>query len=209
MKISNLPENSKDKTTSWVSSSSRKTYFSQHRLATHYKQIICQDLLLKYSFNNIMEIPQLSKIVCSTTSKTIVHDKKYIVPGFVALEMISGQKLKYTSAKKSIATFKLRKKELLGCKVTLRNHAMYNFLQKFITIIIPRLRDTYKIGVQHLDNNANINIGIDNLLIFPELENHFEYFEYLSGINISIVTKNMKKKTQAKTFLTAFQIPSV
>jgi len=159
-----------------------------NRFYIHYKQTLCFDLLLKQNIENILQIPRLDKIVLNTTSKLIKTDKKNIIPGLVALELLSGQKQKTTSAHKSISGFKLRENQLIGCKVTLRGETMFNFLEKLVTIILPRIRHFKPIDVSVFDGKGNLNLGLSSLLIVPELENHFEYFVSLGGININLIT---------------------
>jgi large subunit ribosomal protein L5 len=171
----------------------------------YYQQIICQDLLLKQSYNNVMELPSINKINLNTSSHLFVQDKKYIVPALVALEFITGQKIKYTSAKKSIATFKIRQHQILGCKITLRNEYMYNFLSKFLVIIAPRIRDFSGITRKN-KQNFHFTVGIKNLMIFPELENHFELFETCKGLNITFCISSKKAK-DALLLYSAFQLP--
>ena len=181
--------------------------FVKGSLATkYYQQIICHDLLLKQSYGNIMELPSINKIILNTTSNLFVQDKKYILPALVALEFITGQKIKYTSAKKSIATFKIRQNQILGCKITLRNQSMYNFLSKFIIIIAPRVRDFSGIIKKIVHNHIHFTLGIKNLMIFPELENHFELFETCKGLNITL-SISTKKANDALLLYSAFQIP--
>lgn len=175
------------------------------RINKYYKQVICQDLILKQNYKTIMELPYIKKIVLNTTSKIYVNDKKQIIPALVALELISGQKATLTFAKKSIASFKIRQNQILGCKVTLRNTAMYVFLEKLLTIIFPRIRDFNGISVKTLDTTGNFSLGINNFMIFPELENYFELFENTRGfhINFSISTT---RKQDVLLFYSAFQI---
>ena len=173
----------------------------------YYQQIICRDLLLKQNYSNVMELPSVNKINLNTSSSLFVQDKKYILPALVALEFITGQKIKYTSAKKSIATFKIRQNQVLGCKITLRNQYMYKFLSKFLVIIAPRIRDFSGISTKKLENLSYFTIGIKNLMIFPELENHFELFETCRGLNISFGIST-KKANDAILLLSAFQIPT-
>lgn len=165
-----------------------------NRFYIHYKETISYDLILKKNIENLLEIPKLKKIILNTTSKVIVYDKKYIIPGLVALEIISGQKQKITSAHKSISGFKLRENQIIGCKVDLRGELMFHFLEKLITIVLPRVRNFRGIFFKFFDGNGNLNLGLSSLLIFPELENYFEYFEFIRGINITLVTSNNKLK---------------
>ena len=173
----------------------RKTQSSiNNRFYTHYKETISYDLILKKNIENILEIPKLEKIILNTTSKVIVYDKKYIIPGLIALEIISGQKQKTTAAHKSISGFKLRENQIIGCKVDLRGELMFHFLEKLITIVLPRVRNFRGIFFKFFDGKGNLNLGLSSLLIFPELENYFEYFEFIRGINITLVTSNNKLK---------------
>lgn len=175
-----------------------------NRYLDYYQQIICEDLLLKQNYKNIFELPKLERIVINTTSKQYVQDKKEILSTLVINELISGQKSKLTTAKKSIAGFKIRQGQILGCKTTLRKDNMYRFLNSFITIVLPRLRDLQGIPKKSFDKFGNLSIGVQNLMIFPELENNFEYFQNIKGIHLNYITN-----TKKHSFLlyTAFQIP--
>lgn len=179
-----------------------KSIYLSTQCQKYYQQIISQDLILKQNYRTIMELPSIKKIILNTTSKLYVLDKKYIIPAFIALELLSGQKMKSTYAKKSIATFKIRKNQTLGCKTTLRDQVMYTFLHKFVKIILTRIRDFSG----NLDYNGNLSIGMTNCMIFPELENNFELFESLRGFNITFVVSTQHKQ-DALLLYTAFQIP--
>jgi large subunit ribosomal protein L5 len=202
-----------------------------NRFYIHYKQTVCHDLLLKQNIENILQIPKLEKIILNTTSKVIKADKKNIIPGLVALELLSGQKQKTTAAHKSISGFKLRENQLIGCKVTLRGETMFHFLEKLVTIILPRIRHFKPIDVNIFDGKGNLSLGLSPLLIVPELESHFEYFAFIRGININLITtascclqsskfgllqsnelikdpaKQIDKK--ASLLLTGFQLPAI
>ena len=144
------------------------------RLLLHYKQIICPDYILQYPVDNIMQIPCIKKIVLNSSSKAIIQNKKAHFPALLGLKVISGQKSKNTWARKSIAAFKLREKNLLGCKVTLRATFMYVFLEKLIIDVLPRVKlhqeytkDKYKEDLHsYLDNNGNYNVGISDPFFF-------------------------------------------
>ena len=159
-----------------------------NRFYTHYKETICYDLLLKQNIENILDILKLEKIILNTTSKVIVSDKKNIIPGLVALELFSGQNQKITSAHKSISGFKLRENQVIGCKVTLRGETMFNFFEKLVTIILPRIRHFSAIDLNFFDGKGNLSLGLSPILIVPEVESYFEYFESIRGINISLIT---------------------
>ena len=176
------------------------------RLQFYYNSIITQDLLLKNNYTSIMEIPTLEKIVLNTTSNIYAIDKKNLVPALLALELITGQKAKFTSAKKSIAPFKIREKQILGSKVTLRGKQLYNFLNIFITIVLPRLRDFSGISKKSIDTAGNFSFGFTNILLFPHVENQFEFFQNFRGFNINFSTI---RSSQQKSHLlySAYQLP--
>lgn len=187
-----------------------------NRYYMHYKKNVSADFIYKQNLKNLFEIPKIKKIILNVTYKTIINDKKHIIPGLLALELISGQKLKWTNAHKSIAGFKLRKNQIIGCKVSLQNTNMYSFLEKLITIILPRVRNFTGIGANKLNQGAHLSIGLPEILVFSELENYFEFFELLKGIDITIVTNVKKTKNSnisffstspALVFLSAFQFP--
>jgi large subunit ribosomal protein L5 len=173
-----------------------------------YRKIICSDLILKQNYTNIMELPSIHKIVLNTSSKLYVLDKKNIIPALAALELITGQQAKMTYAKKSIASFKIRQHQLLGCQVTLQNQRMYFFLEKFFSVVLPRIRDFSGIPVLGIRRNTTFSLGITQLMIFPELENHFEIFQFLRGININLVIFS-RKKHDAFLLYTALQFPVI
>ena len=187
---------------------------SRARLLLHYKQIICPDYILQYPVDNIMQIPCIEKIVLNSSSKAIIQNKKAHLPALLGLKVISGQKSKNTWARKSIAAFKLREKNLLGCKVTLRATFMYVFLEKLIIDVLPRVKlhqeytkDKYKEDLHsYLDNNGNYNVGISDPFFFRELETHFESFKSLSGFNITLVTSSQRLDKMALIF-NSLQIP--
>lgn len=187
-----------------------------NRYHIHYNKNVCVDLIYKLNLKNLFEIPKIKKITLNLTYKTIINDKKHIVPGLVSLELICGQKLKWTSAAKSIAGFKLRKNQIIGCKVDLRQMHMYTFLEKLVTIILPRIRNFTGVNQSCLNKKHHLSIGLPEILVFSELENYFEFFESLKGIDVTIVT-DLKKSINSKTFnlqtsstlvfLSAFQFP--
>lgn len=178
------------------------------RFLKYYKLIVCKNFVYKQNLKNIAEIPKLEKLIISITSKYIVNDKKHIIPGLLAVQLITGQRLKLTKAKQSIAGFKLRKNQLIGCKVTLQGKNMFYFLDKLNTLILPRM-DKYYFQNNNIDSQGNYNLGCEasNVLLFPELENHFEFFEYCRGITISLITSTSKKKTASLLF-SELQFPS-
>ena len=120
--------------------------------------------------------------------------------------MITGQKPRLTYVKKSIASFKIRENQLLGCKVTLRGSSLFLFLDLFITIILPRLREFSGISTKSFDKSVNFSLGLSNLMIFPELENHFEFFELFKGLNMNFSIHG-SSLDDINLLYTAFQLP--
>ena len=179
---------------------------NSERLKLYYHTIICQDLLLKNNYTNIFEIPTLEKIVINTTSSAFVADRKNLIPALLALELITGQKAKLTCAKNSVASFKIRKNQLLGCKVTLRKKYLYNFLTIFLSIVLPKLRDFSGISKKSLDTSGNLSFGFTNILAFPHLENHFEFFQNVRGMNLNF-SSTQGSQSVNRVLYSAFQIP--
>lgn len=188
----------------------------------YYQNILALDLLLKQNFTTIMQIPRVDKIILNTTSKTYVDDKKNVLFTLAALEGISGQKPQLTYARKSIANFKIRQHQIMGCQVVLRENLMYTFLDKLSKIIFPRIRDYSKrkpvtpirggaflTSNWHLNKNTKMSahtFGFQNLMIFPELENHFQLVDNFRGMNCTFVLSN-SSKTSSRLVLSAFQLP--
>jgi large subunit ribosomal protein L5 len=177
-----------------------------NRFKLYYDHVVCEDLIIKQNYNTICQLPSFKKIIVNTSSKLYLLDKKYILPSILGVEMITGQKPRLTYVKKSIASFKIRENQLLGCKVTLRGSSLFLFLDLFITIILPRLREFSGISTKSFDKSGNFSLGLSNLMIFPELENHFEFFELFKGfnINVEISGSNLDDIT---LLYTAFQLP--
>lgn len=175
-------------------------------LDNYYKNIIVEELLLKLSPTTVMEIPTIEKITINTSSKSFVKEQKTVIPSLLALEIITAQKGTITKAKNSIATFKLREGQLLGCKCTLRKEKMFLFFDKLRTIIFPRLRDFGGVSKNSFDSTKNYTLGIQNLMIFPELENYFEFFEQLTGMNITF-TLQVKNQKVGELLMSSFQLP--
>ena len=176
------------------------------RVDTFYREIISQDLIYKHNYHNVMDLPKIEKLVINSTSKSFVEDRKNITPTLLGLEMICGQKLKINTAEKSIAGFKIRQGQTIGCKATLRKHSASNFLDKLLLVILPRFTNFTGIILNRFDKQANYTLGLNDLLLFPELETQFELFENLRGIDLSFVMCK-KKKHENLLLLTALQMP--
>jgi large subunit ribosomal protein L5 len=172
----------------------------------HYKNNqLFRDLLLKKQTKNVMNHPKLDKIVISLSNKDVlINSNKLFIP-LMLLKLITGQKPKITKANKSIAQFKLREGKAIGCKVTLRNESMYSLLDKVIYNILPQI---IEVKTKKLKTNFNsLNIGIEDLSIFSELESQYELLKNTQGFNITLVLKNTKSKTSANYFFSGLKIP--
>lgn len=160
-----------------------------NRYKYFYEQIVARDLAYKIQYKNLHEIPKIESIHLNLSTKDSLLDRKKILPFIAGLQILSGQKLRKTYAKKSIAGFKLRSGQLLGAAGTLRKSVMYNFLDKLFTIVFPKIRDFE--GIQINDNKKTnslkyISFSGASYLLYPELENHYELFESIKGFNITI-----------------------
>lgn len=181
----------------------------------YYQKILAYDLILKQNLTTPMQLPRIEKIILNTTSKNYVNDKKNLITTLAALELVSGQKPRLTYARKSIANFKIRQHQILGCKVTLRENKMYFFLDKLSKIIFPRIRDYQQKTVSsQMDNlesskkSVAYTIGFQNPMIFPELENHFELVDNFRGLNCSFIFLN-STSIMSLLLLSGFQLPNL
>ena len=175
----------------------------------YLQKIARTDMVLANPIPNIMQVGQVEKCVISSSSNSFVLDQKKLISTLSALELVCGQKFQVTRAKQSIAAFKLREGILIGCKSTLRAHMMWAFLEKCTTIALPRMRLLpYTLNGQR---DGGLNFPILNLLLFPELENHFELFEGVAAIHVNLSFHvNCRKETQkCNSFLSALQITSL
>lgn len=173
------------------------------RLKKYYqKELICS-LFEELKLKNLMEVPRLDKIVVSMGLGEAVNNSKVIEYGRIALESICGQKPVITKAKKSIATFKLREGQPIGVMVTLRRNRMWEFLDRFINIALPRVRDFRGISSK-LDGNGNCAIGVKEHIIFPEI--NYDQFDKIRGLNVSIVTST-SSDIYAKALLRHLGVP--
>ena len=183
--------------------------FLPHRLRVdnYYREVISQDFIYKQNYHNVMELPLIEKLVINSTSKFFVEDRKNIIQTLLGLEIICGQKLKISTAEKSIAGFKIRQGQTIGCKVTLRKHSASVLLDKLLFLILPRFNNFTPLKTFCFDKQGNYTLGLNDLLLFPELETQFELFENLRGIDLSFVMCKKNKNRQNLLLLTALQIP--
>lgn len=174
------------------------------RLKDDYSNNIIKDLQASLDLENVMQVPSLEKIVISKGVGAAVSDKKLIDHAVEELTLISGQKAIATLSKKDVASFKLRKGTPIGAKVTLRGDRMYEFLDRLITIALPRVRDFQGVKSDGFDGRGNYNLGIKEQIIFPEI--NIDKVNKISGMDITFVTTTNSDK-EAKALLTNLGLP--
>jgi len=174
------------------------------RLKEDYSNKIVNELKDKLQLDNIMQVPVLEKIVISRGVGAAVSDKKLVDHAVEELTLISGQKAIATLSKKDVASFKLRKGSPIGAKVTLRGERMYEFLDRLITIALPRVRDFQGINPKGFDGRGNYNLGIREQIIFPEI--NIDKVNKIAGMDITFVT-NTNSDNEAQALLTDLGLP--
>ena len=177
---------------------------SMARLQQQYKETIVPDLMKKFGFKSIMQVPRITKVTLNMGVSEAVADKKVMEHAVGDMTRIAGQKPVVTKSKKAIAGFKIRQDYPIGCMVTLRGARMYEFLDRFVTVALPRVRDFRGISGRSFDGRGNYNIGVKEQIIFPEIE--YDKIDALRGLNISITT-TAKTDDEAKALLAAFKFP--
>jgi large subunit ribosomal protein L5 len=174
------------------------------RLKDYYKQNVVKALTEQFGYKSPMEVPRIEKITLNMGVGEAVADKKVMENAVEDMVKIAGQKPVVTKAKKSVASFKIRDGYPVGCKVTLRRERMYEFLDRLVTVAIPRIRDFRGISAKSFDGRGNYNMGIKEQIIFPEIE--YDKIDALRGMNITITT-TAKTDEEAKALLSAFSFP--
>ena len=174
------------------------------RLQQLYRDKISPELMEKFGYKSPMQVPRLSKITLNMGVSEAVSDKKVMDSAVADLTKIAGQKPVITKAKKPIAGFKIREGQPIGCMVTLRGVRMYEFLDRFVTVALPRVRDFRGISGRAFDGRGNYNVGVKEQIIFPEVE--YDKVDALRGLNISITT-TAKTDDECKALLSAFRFP--
>ncbi len=174
------------------------------RLHAVYRDKISAELVAKFGYKSVMQVPRISKITLNMGVSEAVSDKKVMEHAVSDLTKIAGQRPVVTKSKKAIAGFKIRDGVPIGCMVTLRGIKMYEFLDRFVTIALPRVRDFRGISGRAFDGRGNYNIGVKEQIIFPEVE--YDKVDALRGLNISITT-TAKSDEEAKALLAAFKFP--
>jgi large subunit ribosomal protein L5 len=174
------------------------------RLQVQYQQAIVPALMKQFGYKTRMQVPRVTKITLNMGVGEAVADKKILENAAGDLQKIAGQKPVVTKSKKSIAGFKIRTGYPVGTMVTLRNRRMYEFLDRLVTIALPRVRDFRGVSGKAFDGRGNYNMGIKEQIIFPEIE--YDKVDALRGLNISITT-TAKSDAEAKALLAAFRFP--
>ncbi len=174
------------------------------RLQTIYRETVVPALMKQFGYKSVMQVPRIKKITLNMGVGEAVADKKIMENAVGDLVKIAGQKPVVTKSRKSIATYKIRAGYPVGCMVTLRARNMYEFLDRLVTIALPRVRDFRGVSGRAFDGRGNYNMGVKEQIIFPEIE--YDKIDALRGMNICITT-TAKTDDEAKALLTAFRFP--
>jgi len=174
------------------------------RLQEHYRKNVVPELMKQRGYKTQMQVPRIEKITLNMGVGETVQDKKILDNAVSDMTKIAGQKPVVTKAKKSIATFKVRKGYPVGCMVTLRGKRMYEFLDRLVSVAIPRIRDFRGVSARAFDGRGNYSLGVKEQIIFPEIE--YDKIDALRGLNISITT-TAKTDEEARALLAAFRFP--
>ncbi len=174
------------------------------RLQQFYKETVTRQLMEQFGYKNVMEVPRITKITLNMGLGEAVGDKKIIEHAVGDMTKIVGQKPVVTHARKSIAGFKIREGWPIGCKVTLRRQQMYEFLDRLISVALPRVRDFRGVNGKSFDGRGNYSMGVKEQIIFPEID--YDKIDTLRGMDITITT-DAKTDEEAKALLAAFSFP--
>jgi len=174
------------------------------RLKEVYKKEIVPALTKQFGYQSIMQVPRVSKVVLNMGVGEAVGDKKLLENAAADMMKIAGQKPVVTKARKAIAAFKIREGYPIGCMVTLRQNRMYEFLDRLISVALPRVRDFRGVSGRSFDGRGNFNMGVKEQIIFPEIE--YDKIDAIRGLNITITT-TAKTDAEAKALLAAFRFP--
>ncbi len=174
------------------------------RLQAHYREYVVKQLMMQFSYKTVMQVPRIEKITLNMGVGEAVNDKKIMDNAVADMTKIAGQKPLVTKSRKSIAVFKIRSGYPIGCKVTLRGTRMYEFLDRLVTVAIPRIRDFRGIPGKSFDGRGNFNFGIKEQIIFPEIE--YDKIDALRGMNITITT-TASTNEEGRALLAAFKFP--
>ena len=174
------------------------------RLQEHYKKTVVNQLMQRFKYTSVMQVPRIQKITLNMGVGEAVADKKTLTAAIADMTKITGQKPLTTHARKSISTFKIREGWPIGCKVTLRRKRMYDFLEKLVGVVIPRIRDFRGLSKRSFDGQGNYSFGLKEQIVFPEI--NYDEVDALRGLDITITT-TAKSDKEAYALLKAFQFP--
>lgn len=174
------------------------------RLEQHYRDVVVKQLMEQFKYDNVMEVPKITKITLNMGVGEAIGDKKILDHAVGDMTKVAGQKPVVTKARKSVAGFKVREGWPIGCKVTLRRARMYEFLDRLITIAIPRIRDFRGVNGKSFDGRGNYNMGVKEQIIFPEID--YDKIDALRGMDITITT-TAKTDEEGRALLSAFNFP--
>src|SRR5258705_10081740 len=174
------------------------------RLKEIYNKDVVPALIKQFGYKSVMEVPRIDKIVLNMGVGEAVADKKLLENAAADMQKISGQKPVITKARKAIAAFKIREGYPIGCMVTLRENRMYEFLDRLISVALPRVRDFRGVSGRSFDGRGNFNMGVKEQIIFPDIE--YDKIDTMRGMNITITT-TAKSDAEAKALLAAFRFP--
>jgi len=174
------------------------------RLHIYYRETVVKDLTQQFGYKSAMQVPRIEKIVLNMGVGEAIADKKIMDNALADMTKIAGQKPLVTNARKSVAQFKIRQGYPVGCKVTLRGARMYEFLDRLVSVAMPRIRDFRGVSARSFDGRGNYNMGVKEQIIFPEIE--YDKIDAIRGMNITIST-SAKSDAEAKALLAAFKFP--
>jgi large subunit ribosomal protein L5 len=174
------------------------------RLQIHYREAVVKQLMDQFGYKSSMQVPRIDKIVLNMGVGEAIADKKIMDNALSDMAKIAGQRPLVTNARKSVAQFKIRAGYPIGCKVTLRGRRMYEFLDRLVSIAMPRIRDFRGISARAFDGQGNYNMGVKEQIIFPEIE--YDKIDAIRGMNITIST-TARTDNEAKALLSAFRFP--
>ena len=174
------------------------------RLRETYRDTIVKQLMEEFSYKSVMEVPRIEKITLNMGVGEAIDDKKVMEHAVSDMTQIAGQKPVVTVARKSVAGFKIREGYPIGCKVTLRSQRMYEFMDRLISVAIPRIRDFRGLNGKSFDGRGNYSMGIKEQIMFPEID--YDKIDTLRGMDITITT-SAKTDDEGRALLTAFNFP--
>jgi large subunit ribosomal protein L5 len=174
------------------------------RLKVRYREQAAKALRGQFSYRNVMEVPRLEKIVINFTTKDAIQNQKLLETAVQEISLIAGQKAVVTRSRKSIANFKLRENMPIGVRVTLRGNRMWEFLDRLITVAIPRIRDFRGVNPKAFDGRGNYSLGVTEQIIFPEID--YDKVTRINGMNIAFVT-TAKSDEEGRALLTQLGLP--